>query len=278
MKGIFAGRQSAWNYVVLGLLLAAAAMSWAFLVWSARAVPMDGTVTMGLSVAFFMLMWIVMMVAMMFPTAAPMTLTFYKIQSRRTSTTAFAATWAFLIGYLLLWSVSGILAYALARTAEATADHFSLPQDFSARFGGVLLIAAGVYQLTPLKNLCLAKCRTPINFIMTYWRSGTAGAFQMGWLHGTYCLGCCWFLFVILFPLGIMNIVAMIAVTLFVFVEKSLPWARYTAAGSAVLLIVYGAAVIAVPKILPTYPSEIPMDMKGMDMKGDMKGMDMPSQ
>ena len=100
----------------------------------------------------------------------------------------------------------------------------ALSSTTAARIGGAVITLAGIYQLTPLKDLCLSKCRTPITFIMTSWRDGAVGALRMGLLHGAYCLGCCWLLFVILFPLGIMNIAAMAVITLIVFAEKTLPW------------------------------------------------------
>ncbi len=110
---------------------------------------------------------------------------------------------------------------------------------------------AGIYQLTPMKNLCLSKCRTPVSFIMTSWRGGMTGALQMGWLHGLYCFGCCWLLFALLFPLGMMNVAAMAAITLLIFAEKALPWGFWGARAAAIVLIGYGAVVIAIPSLLP---------------------------
>jgi predicted metal-binding membrane protein len=129
---------------------------------------------------------------------------------------------------------------------------------------------AGIYQLTPLKELCLSQCRTPIRFIMTSWRDGTAGAFRMGLLHGFYCLGCCWLLFVILFPLG-MNVGAMAAVTLIILAEKMLPWPRLMPHAAAAALVLYGALVIASSQFHPTFkqngsaamPAELQMKMPG---------------
>ena len=128
-----------------------------------------------------------------------------------------------------MWTLSGVAAYAGALAAEAVAARTALSPATAARVGGAVLVAAGLYQLTPLKDLCLSKCRTPITFIMTSWHDGAAGALRMGLLHGAYCLGCCWLLFVILFPLGIMNIAAMAVITLVIFAEKTLPWGRTAA-------------------------------------------------
>ena len=121
----------------------------------------------------------------------------------------------------------------------------------ASRVGGILLLAAGLYQLSPLKNLCLAKCRSPLSFILTSWRDGRAGALWMGLKHGAYCFGCCWLLFSILFPLGIMDIAAMIAITLLIFAEKSLPTGTLIGRLAGTALIGYGAVVIFVPHALP---------------------------
>jgi Predicted metal-binding integral membrane protein (DUF2182) len=151
-----------------------------------------------------------MMVAMMFPTAAPMILTFHKVQvSKRQRGEAFVATWVFVAAYMLVWTLSRVTAYAGALSVEAIAARAALSPTTVARIGGAVLVAAGVYQITPFRDLCLSKCRTPISFIMTSWRDGVTGALRMGLLHGAYCLGCCWLLFVVLFPLGIMNVAAM---------------------------------------------------------------------
>ena len=111
---------------------------------------------------------------------------------------------------------------------------------------------AGLYQLTPFKDVCLSKCRTPISFIMTSWRDGRLGALRMGLLHGAYCLGCCWLLFVVLFPLGIMNIAAMAVLTVLVFAEKTLPWAGWAVRAAAAVLVVYRRDGPGQARALPT--------------------------
>jgi len=228
--------------VILGLLLALAAAAWAVLVWYGAGADMDMAMqspTMGLRAPLFLAIWITMMVAMMFPTAAPMIVIFHKLQvGKRQRGEAFVSTWIFVSAYLLVWGLAGVAAYAGALAAEAVAVRTALSPAAAARVGGMVLVAAGFYQLTPLKDLCLAKCRTPISFIMTSWRDGAAGALRMGLLHGAYCLGCCWLLFVILFPLGIMNIAAMAVITLVIFAEKTLPWGRAAVRAAAVALIV----------------------------------------
>ena len=192
--------------VILGLLLALAAAAWALLAWQGAGADANmamASPTMGMHAPLFLAVWVVMMVAMMFPTAAPMILIFHQMQAgKRRRGEAFVATWVFVAAYLLVWTLSGVVAYAGAVAAEAIATRAALSPATAARVGGAVLVAAGLYQLTPFKDLCLSKCRTPVSFIMTAWRDGVAGALRMGLLHGAYCLGCCWLLFVILFPLG----------------------------------------------------------------------------
>ena len=244
--------------VILGLLLALAAGAWVLLVW--QSADMDMTMAssaMGMQAPLFLAIWVVMMVAMMFPTAAPMILTFHEVKAgRHKGGDAFVSTCVFVLAYILVWTLAGTAAYLGAVAAEALAKRAELSSVATARIGGVILVAAGIYQLTPLKDLCLSKCRTPNNFIMMSWRDGAAGALRMGLLHGAYCLGCCWLLFVILFPLGIMNIGAMLAVTLIILAEKTLPWPRLAPYAAALGLLLYGALVIVSPQLLLTFQEE----------------------
>jgi predicted metal-binding membrane protein len=243
--------------IILGLLLILAAAAWALLIWQGVGADMGiamASPTMGLRAPLFLAIWVAMMVAMMFPTAAPMILTFHRVQTgKRQRGQAFVSTWVFVAAYMLVWALAGVAAYAGALAAQAVAARAGLSPATAARIGGVVLVAAGLYQLTPLKNMCLSKCRTPITFIMTSWHDGAAGALRMGLLHGAYCLGCCWLLFVILFPLGIMNIAAMAAITLLVYAEKTLPWGRPPVLAAAAALVGYGAVVVAAPQVLPTF-------------------------
>jgi predicted metal-binding membrane protein len=208
-------------------------------------------------------MWTVMMVAMMFPTAAPYILTFHGVQvGKRQRGQAFVATWIFVAVYLVVWIAFGAVAYMLAVQAQTLAGAMRWPGDTVARIGGVLIILAGLYQLSPLKGLCLSKCRSPLSFILTSWRDGVGGAIRMGLQHASYCLGCCWLLFVILFPIGVMNIAAMVLITALIFAEKALPHGHRVAVLAAVGLVVYGIVVIAAPQALPTFmPSASMEDM-----------------
>jgi predicted metal-binding membrane protein len=253
--------------VILALLLLLAGLSWLALVVqgnSAADMVAMSSPTMGMGAPLFLVTWTVMMVAMMFPTAAPMILTFHKVQAdRRRRDQAFVATWVFLAGYMLVWSLSGVVAWVGAVAAETVAAQAMLTPATEARIGGGILVVAGLYQLTPLKDMCLSHCRTPMGFMMTSWRDGKVGALRMGVIHGGYCFGCCWLLFAIMFPLGVMYLPAMAAITLVVLAEKTLPSVRPFGRIVAVGLVLYGAAVIAFPHVLPTY---VPADAMKMPM------------
>ena len=239
--------------LLLGALLILASAAWVVLVAQASMADESMTgLTMGMGPPLFLAIWVVMMIAMMFPTAAPMILMFARVHAgKRERGQTFVPTWVFVSAYLLIWAMFGMLAYLLALGAEALADGNMWLMDNGARVAGALIILAGLYQLTPLKRACLAKCRSPLAFIMAAWRDGYLGSFRMGLEHGAYCLGCCWLLFVILFPLGMMNVAAMAAITLLIFAEKSLPLGPRVAQIAAVALIAYGVFVVLVPGALP---------------------------
>lgn len=248
--------------IILGALLALAALAWALVIWQARALgaaaAMGGDMgdatgwTMGMSAALFLAIWVAMMVAMMFPSAAPMILMYNAIaRGKRQRGQAYAPTWIFVAGYLIVWTLAGVAAYLAALGLDTLAARSMPVMENAARIGGLLLLIAGLYQLSPLKNVCLSTCRTPLQFIMTSWRDGAGGALRMGLAHGVYCLGCCWLLFVILFPLGMMNIAALAAITALIFAEKVLPARYHIPIVAGVALIAYGALVIVAPALLP---------------------------
>lgn len=241
--------------LILASLLVLAVAAWALLVWQAMADDgeMAMGLTMGMAAPLFMAMWVAMMVAMMFPASAPMILMFARVHDgKRQRGQPFVPTWVFVAAYLAVWTLSGVVAYGAAVGVEELAAQWMWLMDNAARFGGGVLVLAGLYQLSPLKRSCLSKCRTPLDFILGSWRDGYVGSFRMGLEHGAYCLGCCWLLFVILFPLGVMNIGAMVAITLLIFAEKSLPRGGNIAQVAAVALVAYGALVVSVPDALPT--------------------------
>ena len=252
--------------VILGALLVLAAVGWGLVIWQAgndssmsTSMSMHGDgemgldLTMGMAAPLFLATWVAMMVAMMFPAAAPMILLFDRVErGKREAGRSYVPTMYFVGAYLAIWTVFGVLAFALAGGVERLADDADWITGQWARIGGVLLIAAGLYQLTPLKDVCLSKCQSPMSFLMTSWRDGKVGAVQMGLLHGGYCVGCCWLLFVILLPLGVMNVAAMIVIALLVFGEKTLPVGHRLARVAALVLVVYGVVVVFFPDALPT--------------------------
>lgn len=240
--------------LILASLLLLAGGAWALLAWQWAMADDDMMgLTMGMGAPLFLAIWVAMMVAMMFPTAAPMILVFARVHAgKRQRGQPFVPTWIFVSSYLVVWTAFGALAYAVAVGAERLAEQSMWLMENAARFGGGVLVLAGLYQLSPLKYTCLSKCRTPLDFIMGSWREGYSGSFRMGLEHGAYCLGCCWLLFVILFPLGVMNVAAMAVITFLVFAEKSLPLGRQAGWLAAAALVVYGALVVFLPDALPT--------------------------
>ena len=151
----------------------------------------------------FVAMWTVMMVAMMFPASAPMILTFSAIQARkRAAARPYVPVSVFTASYVLVWALFGVVAFGFAAGLDWLAERSQLLMTSWPRIAGGLIVAAGVYQLTPLKDTCLSKCRSPVSFLLAHWRDGWSGAFVVGFLHGIYCAGCCWLLFVILVPLA----------------------------------------------------------------------------
>ncbi|MDO8617198.1 MAG: DUF2182 domain-containing protein [Dehalococcoidia bacterium] len=255
--------------LILGSLLVLAAIAWGLLVWQSVVMDDEMSLTMGMGAPVFIAIWVAMMVAIMFPTAAPMILMFARVHNQRKERgQTFVPSWVFVSSYLLVWSVTGLAAYGAAVLGDDLAGESAWVMDNAARIGGGVLIAAGLYQLSPLKRLCLSKCRSPMSFILSSWRDGYGGSFRMGLEHGVYCLGCCWMLFAILFPLGMMNVAALALITLLIFAEKSTPIGRQAARGAALGLVVYGVLVIAFPDLLPTVMSD-----GGMSGTDAMQGM-----
>ena len=222
--------------LVLVALLSIAGVAWGVLIWQAAMMDdEDMGLTMGMSAPLFIAVWVAMMVAIMFPTAAPMVLAFSRVQaSRRQRQENFVPTWLFVLAYIALWSATAILAYGGALLGDRLAEESMWVMDNGARIGGVVIVLAGLYQLSPLKTLCLTTCRTPTGFLLGHWKDGTSGAIRMGLEHGAYCFGCCWLLFALLFPLGMMNVAVLAGVTVLIFAEKSLAVGRSVARAAAV--------------------------------------------
>jgi len=249
-----ARRRALW----VGALLVIAAGAWIAVVSQAASSEDDHErmLTMGMAFPLFLGTWVLMMMAMMLPAASPMVDAFTRAQAvHQRANLPVVSPALFVAGYLLIWSSTGVAAFAVARLLEDAAMERDWLMEAGPRFAGALVVAAGVYQFTSLKRACLGKCRTPTSFIATSWKDGPGGAIQMGVKHGVVCLGCCWFLFVVLFPLGIMNVLAMVGVTLLVFAEKVLPRGERVALAAGGLLIAYGLLVLAVPDALPSLTS-----------------------
>jgi predicted metal-binding membrane protein len=264
-------RQAIPGHLIVLILWIAAGASWLWLIAANHVMPgaPGADVTMGLSCAGFLGFWTVMMVAMMFPAAAPMVRTYYAISRRRATAVPGMATALFLLGYLMLWILTGLAAYGVAVVCTTALTHYNLTSSAIGRLGGIIIAAAGLYQLTSIKRFCLSKCASPISFIMTSWRAGTAGALTMGWGHGLYCLGCCWMLFVFLFPLGMMNIASMAAVTVLIFAEKVFSFRHEFSRVAGVMLVAFGVTVIVQPTLLPV-AGQMTKPMKAQPMKMSM--------
>lgn len=240
--------------LILATLLVLAVAGWVvFLDQAGMPTTMDHgmmhgpDLTMGRSAPLFLAMWVAMMVAMMFPAAAPMVVTYARMpRERRGSSAVFTAS------YMALWFVFGAIVYLIGAGVETAVGRSEWVGMNWGRAGGALLVVAGLYQLSPLKDVCLRHCRAPAAFVMEHWRDGEIGAVRMGLRHGVYCFGCCWLLFLVLVPLGVMNVAAMVVVAFVVFAEKVTPWGRSFARVAAVGLIAYGALVVARPVLLPT--------------------------
>jgi predicted metal-binding membrane protein len=231
---------------LVALLLALAALSW----WSTagRMDGMDdGPWTAFGAFGWFLGVWVVMMAAMMLPSLAP-TVALYSRMSRARSP---VSPLLFTAGYLVVWGAAGALAFALAAAGRGILGDV-LAWDRAGRWAaGVTLLVAAAYEVTPLKDVCLGKCHSPLGFLLGAWRDGPAGALKMGARHGAWCLGCCWALMASLLALGVMSVAWMAFVAVLIAVEKTLPWQRVATYGTAALLLVLGGLVLAWPDAVP---------------------------
>ena len=227
------------------------ALAWVYLVagagidMSMADMPMEPMPWSTFYAALLFTMWWVMMIAMMVPSAAPMVLLFTAIKRKQgASVSPSIEAWVFLSGYLLIWAGFSLVA-VLAQWGLERAGLLSMAMaSTSAPLGGVILLAAGLYQFTPVKSACLRYCQSPVLFLSRHWRPGAVGALRMGLRHGSYCLGCCWFLMALLFVSGIMNLVWIAGIALYVACEKLLPLGRGLSRAAGVALIVSGTIVL----------------------------------
>jgi predicted metal-binding membrane protein len=240
--------------IVISALVAVVVLAWGYLLVGAgmsthemTGMPMSRHQSWTLGyVAVVLVMWAVMMAAMMLPSAAPMILLFAAIARRRqTAGNTPADAGVFGLGYVAVWAAFSLIAVALQFGLDQAALLSPMMNTTSRALAGTVLIGAGVYQWTPLKQACLRRCRSPLDFLMTEWREGRMGAFVMGLRHGGYCLGCCWVLMLLLFVGGIMNIGWIAGIAMFVLVEKLTPPGHWIGRGAGVALMVWGLATLA---------------------------------
>jgi predicted metal-binding membrane protein len=238
---------------VVALLLGLAALAW--LLTHERMLGMDtGPGTDPGSLGFYVVSWVVMMSAMMFPSIAPMVLTFGFVQRRRRdrgTVDRAVSSWVFVGGYLLTWTAFGLLAYGLyVGVRSLSIPVLSWHRGGPYLAGGVLL-AAAIYQLMPIKDACLRRCRAPLDFVLTHWRDGPAGALRMGVVHGAWCVGCCWGLMAALFALGVMSLTWMVAIAGLIAIEKLLRWRKLANRLVAVTLVALALGVSLAPRQVP---------------------------
>jgi predicted metal-binding membrane protein len=195
--------------------------------------------------------WWIMMIAMMTPSAAPTILLYARVYRRALAQDpcqgGLAPTGAFATGYLLVWLIFSLVATALYWTLQRAGLVSAMMMGSQSRWlSGALLIAAGLYQLSPLKDICLAHCRMPASFLSNHWRPNSLGALRLGAIHGAYCVGCCWMLMALLFVGGVMNLVWIAALALLVLIEKLLPQGQWVSRGAGVGAIAWGVATLLV--------------------------------
>ncbi|WP_129782141.1 DUF2182 domain-containing protein [Peristeroidobacter soli] len=256
--------------VVASALVGIAVLAWLYLLWLAADMDMESMDMSGFRMvpagvgmmtpilapwravefAFVFLMWAVMMIGMMAPSAAPMILMYARVARQKTLVgQPFAATGWFVAGYLLAWSGFSLAATLVQWLLERQALLNARMASTSLALGAVVLIAAGLYQWTPLKDACLAQCQSPFRFLMSHggFRNNRRGCIHLGLLHGIYCVGCCWILMALLFVVGVMNVLWIALLSLLVLLEKLTPWGRWVARIAGVACIAAGAWMALVP-------------------------------
>ena len=266
-------------------LLALATLAWiGVIVWARSPSMMDAMpgAFAPTRAALFAGMWLVMMAAMMLPAVTPIVLLFRTVQRGRSSAGAGAVpTSVFVSGYLAVWLAAGIAAFLVDALVQFAAGKVGASSSWLPYIGGALVAAAGIYQFTPLKNVCLRHCRSPIHFLMHGWGEGKRGAFLTGVQHGGFCLGCCWGIMTVLFVVGLMNLGWMAALSLVITVEKLAPRGVALARGVGGLFLVLAALIAFWPSVfMPsglTSPDRMTMApattrSNGMDAKSGAAG------
>lgn len=239
-------------FIIAGLAILCL-LAWAYTIYLAFAMESMGEMEMTtmqswglIDVGLLFVMWVVMMIAMMIPSASPMILLFARInRQRKLQERPFVPTSIFLGGYLLAWTGYSLLATLAQWLLHDLALLSPMMVSTSALLGGGLFLAAGIFQLTPLKDTCLRHCRSPLSFLMSEWREGASGALLMGLKHGSYCVGCCWILMALLFAAGVMNLYWVAGLALFVLLEKAIPRGVILSRAIGVFFILVGMALIS---------------------------------
>jgi predicted metal-binding membrane protein len=242
------------HVAIVAVLFTLAAVGWWWTAAEMRGMD-DGPWSALGSFGWFVGVWVVMMAAMMFPSVSP-TVALYARMSRSHSRPA-----VFTAGYLATWAAAGVFAFLVA-LAGTHAARGTLAWDKAGQtIAGVTLLVAAGYELTPLKNVCLGKCRSPLGSLLGSWRAGWTGAFRMGLTNGAWCVGCCWALMASLFALGVMSVTWMAVVAGLIALEKTLPWRRTATIATTTVLIALGVTMLVAPDVLPglTVPGQHPM-------------------
>ena len=245
--------------LVIGSVVSITLLAWAYLAYQAWAMIHMDMVDMAMpshlawgpwDLALVFMMWTIMMVGMMVPSVSPAVLLFVRIQhDRRAQGRPFIASWLFLLGYLLVWTDFSLVATLVQWGMHVAVLISPAMIGTSPLLGGLVLIAAGIYQWTPAKHACLARCRSPLAFLLTEWREGARGALVMGIRHGFSCAGCCWLLMLLLFVVGVMNLLWIALLTVFVLLEKILPRGLWVSRASGGALIIWGGWVASAAPI-----------------------------
>ncbi len=246
---------------LVALLFVLAAVGWWWTVDQMAGMDNGPWTSLG-RLGWFMGVWVVMMGAMMFPSVAP-TIALYSRMTRERSP---ASALLFATGYLVTWGAAGLLAFGIAAAGRPVVGDVLSWQRAGRWVAGATLLVAAVYQLTPLKDVCLGKCRSPLGVLLGSWRGGPSGALQMGVKNGAWCVGCCWALMASLFALGVMSIAWMAFVAGLIAAEKTVPRRRVATYGTAAILLVLGVLLLAAPDTVPglTTPGSNPMQMDRM--------------
>jgi len=243
------------------LVLGGALVAWIITVQRMRGMDAGPGTDLG-GLGWYVGIWVTMMAAMMLPSAAPMVLLYARVSRERArrGQAAFVPTWIFVAGYLAAWTAYGLVAYGIYRAVVAAGTGWLAWDRAGPYVAGGALIGAGVYQLTPLKDVCLRHCRSPLHFLLQGWREGRTGAVRMGLEHGAFCVGCCWGLMVALFALGVMSLAWMAIVAGVILVEKLAPQGERLSRVFAVALVALGIWVAAAPGSVPglTQPGKAP--------------------